>query len=90
MYCVSTRYTRRLFHDFRADSCFLIYNVDGFMNRLIEAVTHKFSDFAVSGYSVKYFDPFDCLEVRNVFFMKPFSYAYQREFRLIWISTVSS
>lgn len=54
------------------------------MNRLIEAVTHKFSDFAVSGYSVKYFDPFDCLEVRNVFFMKPFSYAYQREFRLIW------
>jgi hypothetical protein len=85
MYCVSMRYSRRLFNDFRADSCLLIYDVDEFINRLIEAVKRKFSDFAVTGESVMYFDPFDCREVSNVFFMKPFSYAYQSEFRLIWL-----
>jgi hypothetical protein len=79
------QYSRRLFHDFRADSCLVIHDADKFMNRLTKAVIRTYPEYAVSGKSVRYFDPFDCTEKPNVFFLKPFSYAYQREFRLIFI-----
>jgi len=85
MYCVSMDYSRRLFHDFGADSCLLIYDVDEFVTRIIKAVTRKFADYNVSGNNIVYFDPFDCSKIPNVCFMKPFSYAYQREFRVTWI-----
>ena len=85
LYCVAMRYSRRLFHDFRSNSLLLVHDVDDFMNRIIEAVAAKFPDCAMRGENVRYFDPFDCGDIPDVYFMKPFSYAYQQEFRLVWI-----
>jgi hypothetical protein len=83
-YCASLDYSRRLFHDFRADSCLLIYDVRNFLSRIMKAVAVKFPGFFVDLNLVEYFDPFACSKMLNVFFTKPFSYAYQREYRVIW------
>lgn len=85
LYCVSLTFARRLFHDFRADSCLLIHNVNAFVDRLINTVLQIYPGYTVSGQNVEYFDPFDCRREIDVFFMKPFAYAYQQEFRIVWI-----
>lgn len=85
LYCVSQTFARRLFHDFRADSCLLIYNVNEFVDRLVNTVLQRYPEYTVSDRNVEYFDPFDCHREIDVFFMKPFAYAYQQEFRIVWL-----
>lgn len=85
LYCVSQSFARRLFHDFRKDSCLLIHNVNEFVDRFINTVLQKYPEYAVLDRNVEYFDPFDCHREIDVFFMKPFAYAYQQEFRIVWL-----
>ncbi len=85
MYCVSIAHQRRLFHDFRSDSCLVIHNVNEFVDRLVRDVLRVHPEFVVEGKNVEYFDPFNTVGPLDVFFNKSFGYAYQQEFRIVWL-----
>jgi len=85
--CMSCDWDRDLFEDFDSDACLIIRDVEGFASRLEgESGTHL-SEFLFHHSPVEYFDPYERPE--NQFFdpglSKDFRFAYQREYRFIWI-----
>ncbi len=86
LYSLAQSYERRLFHDFRADSCLLIRDINAFVERVIHAVVKRFPSFIYAARTVSYYDPFDAaVERLDIQFSKPFGYAYQKEFRIAWL-----
>jgi hypothetical protein len=89
VYCMSFSARPRLFGDFEADTCVVITDPKGFIERVVAAVGPVLPGYAHARGKVKYADPhFD--HGRMVIAMtKHFRFAYQREFRMIWVPPVA-
>lgn len=87
IFCSSTSFDVRLFGDFKADSCLFIYDSQMFSDQLLEKMSREIS-IADHGYrQVAYVDPIrpDKGEPPPVEFHKHMKYAYQNEFRHVFI-----
>ena len=82
----SNVYSRRLFGDFRADACLVIFNPKMFLDRLIEALRPRLPGWRCWVASITYFDVVraDPAEIQaNLAFFKPLCHVYQKEIRLV-------
>jgi len=55
--CLSLRFAPRLFDDFEADSCLIIYNGSEFGRRIMDALRAQFPDWLVTAFGMTYIDP---------------------------------
>jgi hypothetical protein len=86
VYCLASEYSYRLFGDFEADACLIINNPQGFTRMLIDAVEHRLPNWKGFATSITYIDPINTSkEELDIFFCKHFSFAYQKEYRVIWL-----
>ena len=85
VYCLSSAFSIRLFGDFEADSCLIIRRPD-FMVRVAEEFNRAQAGWECIAGNVDYYDP---LNVKGselgVQFSKHFRFAYQQEFRMVWL-----
>ncbi len=75
-----------LFDDFNEEACVVITDPDEFARRLKAAGTNIFPDWYFHYNPVSYFDPYERgkNEIIDVAMAKDFSFAYQKEFRVLW------
>jgi hypothetical protein len=86
VYCLSKRLAPRLFVDFRADACVVIQDPKRFEAAVIAAMNEALPDWIGNGEAVMYLDPLNStLDDLDVFTRKHFRFAYQREYRLVWL-----
>jgi len=86
VYCLSSQLAPRLFLDFDADACIVIIHPQDFVNRLLAAFKNLFPDWPSNTILLKYIDPLNTpVGSFDVFSCKHFKYAYQKEFRVIWL-----
>jgi hypothetical protein len=82
--CFSHRYNLRMFKDFSADSCLVIYDSKEFAKRILSKLKERFPDWIVGAIPVTYIDPDEPgdnpLPIPTAKHMK---YAYQLEQRII-------
>jgi hypothetical protein len=92
VYCVGNEFDTRLFSEFRnklgqpADAYCVIWNPEEFQRRLLTASEKYFSGWTFHHLPISYFDPYE--NGRNHISpgtSKKFEYAYQREYRFIWL-----
>ena len=76
----------RLFLDFDYDACLVIRDPQRFFNLLMPAMSERLPRWSAGGVSVTYIDPLTTpMREVNVFANKHFRFAYQREFRVVWL-----
>lgn len=84
--CFSQLLNPRMFLDFDYDACIVIRDVATFNKRVMEATKTQLPDFKLFAMPVQYYQPsiapFGSIWVPIA---KSISFAYQREFRLLWI-----
>lgn len=86
VYCVSCVYDLRLFDDFEADCCLIIHNPSEFTKRLNVAFFQRIPTRIAYQRKVNYIDPLNGkADDLDVYSSKHFRYAYQNEYRFIWI-----
>jgi hypothetical protein len=86
VYCLSTVLVPRLFVDFDADACVIITNPEDFIRRLVYAFEKQMPGWTAMRMPVNYIDPLHVrLNALDIFRQKHFRYAYQKEFRAIWL-----
>lgn len=85
--CMSCDWDLTLFEDFQADSCVMIHNPAEFAQRIEKAAKIYLDGWYFFHGPLQYFDPYEM--DRNEFFdpamSKSFYYAYQREYRFLWV-----
>jgi hypothetical protein len=83
---LSRIYDYRLFDDFGADSCLLIFRPREFIERIAQGMRKELSEWTPDANPVSYVDPLNMGDSHiDVFFTKHFRYAYQMEYRAIWL-----
>jgi len=86
VYCLSSVYDFRLYDDFTATCCLIITNPKEFISRLIRRFVEQFPGWDGWGDSVVYIDPLNpSRRGVTVFFNKHFRFAYQKEYRVVFI-----
>lgn len=82
--CLSLRFAPRLFDDFEADSCLIIYDANEFGRRVLGALRAKFPDWFVTAFGITYIDP-DNLGDEPILLptAKHMRYIYQQEQRIL-------
>ena len=86
VFCMAGEYDRRLFGDFGADCCIVVREPLNFINHMLEAISTVLGGWQSFGAPVTYVDPMNTsAEQLDIFFSKHFKYAYQKEYRLIWL-----
>jgi hypothetical protein len=90
LYCFSCFYDHRLFSDFNYDACVIIKQPFEFEKILNAAFIKLFPDWTLLKSRVAYIDPLNAKnpEDDSPFFTKHFRYAYQYEFRFIWLPPI--
>jgi hypothetical protein len=85
--CFSSLLTPRLFQDFdNADACLLITRPREFIEVVFAEFERRLPVFTGLERPVRYIDPLNAtLRDLEVFFCKHFRYAYQAEFRFVWL-----
>lgn len=82
--CFSTRYSLRMYEDFSADSCLIVYDAKEFGRRVIKLLRAVFPDWIIGSIPITYVDPDDPgnapLPIPAAKHMK---YAYQCEERIV-------
>lgn len=89
VFCLSSVYDFRLFGDFNSDACLIIKDSKSFLNRLKVKAKDKLPNWECFSGLVSYIDPIKSNPNQvenNMFFSKHFRYAYQKEYRIVWIS----
>jgi len=82
--CVSMRYSLRMYADFKADSCLIIYDAKEFGRRLICKIKDVLPEWIIGSLPVKYVDPDDPKDGPfHIPQVKHMKYAYQMEERVI-------
>lgn len=90
VYCLAGEYSYRLFPDFEADCCLIINQPQIFVEGLVRAVSAALQNWRAFGTGVKYIDPLNTTkEELDIFFCKHFKFAYQKEYRIIWVPPTS-
>jgi hypothetical protein len=86
LFSMSAAYSARLFGDFAATACLVIFDPKTLVNRFTDAVTRQLSGWHIGFTPVTYYDPVrvdpDLIVVSK---FKPFRHAYQREVRLVCV-----
>ncbi len=89
VYCMSTVLSPRLFLDFEnADACLIVTKPEVFLPRIIAGLEAACTGWLGSEVSVSYIDPVNPPRpfwTINVYGSKHFRYAYQKEFRVVWL-----
>lgn len=86
VYCMASTFSLRLFGDFEADACLVITNPQVFIERLVTAVLKQTPGWTGFGNGVEYVDPISASKNDvDIFRTKDFRYAYQQEYRLVWV-----
>lgn len=87
VYCLSSLFVPRLFLDFdNADACLVITRPRDFVESVFREFERRLPDFSGLEKPVRYIDPLNATPGDiEVFFCKHFRYAYQKEFRLVWL-----
>lgn len=85
--CMSCDWDPTLFDDFGSDSCVIVRDPEAFAQRLELAVKLVLNDWYFHHNPVEYFDPYEM--PRHQYFdasmCKDFRFAYQREYRFLWM-----
>ncbi len=82
VYCLTKTYQHRLFDDFNADACLLIYDLKKFFDRFLNCLKKSYSDWQLKSGDVRYNDPFFPPISSDIPFNKHFRFWYQSEFRI--------
>lgn len=86
VYCLAYEHSARLFGDFEADCCVVIKKPTIFLEKLSKEFNEVKPGYSLYNDAVKYFDRLNVGKQQLPFyFSKHFSYAYQKEYRLIWL-----
>ncbi len=86
VYCLSLSFAPRLFLDFDADACLVIRKPSEFQEMILSIFESKMQNWSGGGERVVYIDPLNWPTVDiDVFSSKHFRYAYQKEYRFIWL-----
>ncbi len=81
VYCMSTIYQHRLFDDFNANACLLIYNEKIFLDKFLRMLKN-YSEWQLKSENIKYYDPYFPKPPLDIPFNKHFKYWYQSEYRI--------
>lgn len=86
--CMSTEWDVELFTDLRVNGCLVITEPEKFTTRLAEYGASAWPHWFFHHNPIEYFDPYDVKEREHVdpLMSKDFRFAYQREYRFIWLS----
>ncbi len=84
VYCMTKLYNHRLFDDFEADACLLIYDVNKFLKKFLDYLKEDYYDWLIQSKEVHYQDPFFPTATINIPFNKHFRFWYQSEFRIVF------
>lgn len=86
-FCTCAKYDYRLIDDFGYDAMVIISDGDEFRDRLYKAMKSKLGEeYMEADDIVKYYDPYNANPDKiSLFFSKNFKYAYQSEYRFIWV-----
>jgi hypothetical protein len=82
VYCMTNLYQYRLFDDFDANACLLIYDPKIFLNKFLKCLKTCYSDWLLKSGDVGYFDPYFPKNSLSIPFNKHFRFWYQSEFRI--------
>lgn len=82
VYCMGTTYQHRLFDDFNANACLLIYDVPKFLDKFLQTIKKDYSDWQLKSGNIKYYDPFFPKPPLDIPINKHFRYWYQSEYRI--------
>jgi hypothetical protein len=86
VYCLANIFSPRMFGDFEADSCLVIHRPVEFVRLLIRTFKKEFPNWRSRAKLVTYVDPFNAKEFApEMAFSKHFRYAYQKEYRVVWL-----
>lgn len=85
--CVSTEFDPAHFADFDAEACVVITDTDAFADRIGRAAQEHLPDWNFHHCPVEYFDPHEMIknQLFNAVMSKDFRFAYQREYRFVWM-----
>ena len=84
VYCMTKIYQHRLFDDFDADACLLIYDIKIFLNKFLKCLKTSYSDWLLRSEEVRYYDPFFPIISSSIPFNKHYRFWYQGEFRIVF------
>lgn len=88
--CFSGRVSPRHFQDFAAQACLVIHDLKEFMVRVRAATTRELPGWSIWSGDIQYYDPFSRKASFSVpLYCKTIGYAYQQEYRLMWIPPVA-
>lgn len=86
IYCLSSCLAPRLFLDFDYDACLIISRPQHFISRLLTEFAQILPNWHGAGVPVNYFDPLNTNRRDiHLFSCKHFRYAYQKEYRVVWL-----
>lgn len=86
VYCLTYQHSFRMFGDFEANCCLIIKNPTVFLERIFNEFNKAKQNYTLYHQTVKYFDPLNVGKSNLPFyFSKHFGYAYQKEYRIIWL-----
>jgi len=90
VYCMSNVCDVRLFDDFEADACVVIYDSAVFLANLNKSFQSVVGNWRFQADAVRYIDPLNPPGEKEIdlFFGKHFKYSYQNEIRAVWIPEV--
>ena len=84
LFSLSEQYSSRLFGDFAATSCLVIFDPKTFLSRLKRTVSLQLPGWQIQVSRIKYYDPVRVDQSKIVVpTFKPFRHAYQEELRLL-------
>lgn len=84
LFSLTEKYSPRLFGDFAANACLVIFDKRTFLSRLQRAAAKQLPGWQLQVSRVSYYDPVRIVPARIIVpTFKPFRHAYQEEIRLI-------
>lgn len=84
IFCATSRFSLRLFQDFKVDSCLIIYDHADFVRRFHSAIARNHPDWLFRDSAVAYVDPYNPGPTSPVIpISKHLRFAYQQERRLV-------
>lgn len=84
VYCMGTTYQHRLFDDFNANACLLIYDVQIFLDKFLRPIKKDYSNWQLKSGNIRYYDPYFPKPPLDIPFNKHFKYWYQSEYRIAY------
>lgn len=91
IWCASNSLDAYMFAEFSADACVVIHQPDSFVERLNTAVQKLLPRWYFHHNPIMYFDPSEPIstnEYKDAFMTKEIRYAYQKEYRYLWVPTL--